>query len=286
MTFPAPYCGRFAPSPTGPLHLGSLSAALASWLDARCHQGKWLIRIEDVDGERQRPGAAQHQLDQLARLGLVPDSPPEWQSRRVEHYAAALDRLRSQGLVYVCHCTRRRLSQAASDGVYPGTCRNLSLAEPGAWRFRVASGVVGFVDRRCGLQQQDVSTMVGDFCLRRRDGWWAYQLAVVVDDAHQGVTHVVRGEDLLDNTARQIQLQRALGLPTPAYLHLPLVRDARGHKLSKADQAPALGALGATIELDLAWQSLGFAAIGADCAAAFLTAALPLWQARYGEARP
>lgn len=250
----AGYRGRFAPSPTGPLHAGSLVAALASWLDARAHGGTWLVRIEDVDTPRCVPGADQLILQQLATCGLVPDEVVLWQSTRGDHYQAALDRLIAQGDAYPCACSRKDIEaalQAAGIGrerhhaaVYPGTCRpehgGLRGREARAWRLKVAPGTLEWQDRRLGPQRQNVAAEVGDFVLRRADGLWAYQLAVVVDDAAQGITHVVRGEDLADNTPRQIRLQQALGLPTPSYLHTPLVRDALGDKLSKQNGAQAL----------------------------------------------
>lgn len=249
------YRGRFAPSPTGPLHAGSLVAALASWLDARAHRGTWLVRIEDVDGPRCVPGADTLILDQLAACGLVSDEPVRWQSARGAAHQAALDRLQAQGDAFACACTRQdieRALQAAgtprerhSAAPYPGTCRpergGLRGRPARAWRFRVpAQAQVTWVDRRLGPQSQNVADAVGDFVVRRADGLWAYQLAVVVDDADQGITHVVRGEDLTDNTPRQILLQRALGLPPLAHLHTPLVRGDNGEKLSKQNGAQPL----------------------------------------------
>ena len=248
------YRGRFAPSPTGPLHAGSLVAALASWLDGRAHGGAWLVRIEDVDTPRCVPGADRLILEQLAACGLVSDEPVCWQSTRGAHYQAALDRLIAQGDAYPCACSRKDIEAALHAAgrhrerhhaaVYPGTCRpergGLQGKAARAWRLQVDPGEMHWQDRRLGAQQQDVAAEVGDFVLRRADGLWAYQLAVVVDDAAQGITHVVRGEDLADNTPRQILLQRALGLPTPSYLHTPLVRDASGEKLSKQNGAKAL----------------------------------------------
>jgi len=240
------YRGRFAPSPTGPLHAGSLVAALASWLDARAHGGQWLVRIEDVDGPRCPPGMAELILGQLDALGLQPDEPPVRQSHRGDLYQAALDRLIASGHAYGCACTRAEIAAAAGprakhgELVYPGTCRKGTNGRPvRAWRFRV-EGHVDWLDRRLGAQSQDLETEVGDFVLKRADGLWAYQLAVVVDDADQGITDIVRGEDLADNTPRQIALQRALGLPTPRYLHTPLVLAEDGHKLSKQNGAAAL----------------------------------------------
>jgi glutamyl-Q tRNA(Asp) synthetase len=240
------YRGRFAPSPTGPLHAGSLVAALASWLDARAQGGRWLVRIEDVDGPRCPPGTDEIILGQLAALGLLPDEPPAWQSRRGDLYQAALDRLIASGAAYGCACTRAEIAAAAGprprhgELVYPGTCRHGTHGRPvRAWRYRV-EGRIDWQDRRLGAQSQDLETEVGDFVLKRADGLWAYQLAVVVDDAEQGITDVVRGEDLADNTPRQIALQRALGLPTPRHLHTPLVLAADGHKLSKQNGAAAI----------------------------------------------
>jgi glutamyl-Q tRNA(Asp) synthetase len=245
------YVGRFAPSPTGPLHAGSLVAALASWLDARANDGRWLVRIEDVDTPRCVPGAAKAILHQLADCGFHPDEAPVWQSARCELYQQALDRLVSGGLAYPCGCSRKDIEEALAalgrphernaELVYPGTCRNGLYGKPArAWRFRAPPGMVAWVDHRLGPQQQDVEHEVGDFVLKRADGLWAYQLAVVVDDALQGVTDVVRGEDLADNTARQILLQRALALPTPRYRHTPLVLGTNSEKLSKQNGAQPL----------------------------------------------
>lgn len=261
---PAPqarYRGRFAPSPTGPLHAGSLVAALASWLDARAHGGHWLVRIEDIDAPRCTPGADAMILAQLAACGLHPDAPPVWQSQRSTHYQAALDTLIAQGQAYGCACTRADIARAHEAAglrkekhgelVYPGTCRpnaqgaqtGLQGRTPRAWRLQVPTGEAGLIhwmDRRLGPQSQALDTAVGDFVVKRADGLWAYQLAVVVDDAAQGITHIVRGEDLADNTPRQIWLQRCLGLPTPTYLHTPLVWGDNGEKLSKQHGAAAL----------------------------------------------
>jgi len=254
-----PYIGRFAPSPTGPLHAGSLVAALASWLDARAHGGQWLVRIEDVDTPRCIPGADQGILQQLATCGLVPDAPVMWQSQRSEAYQAALDTLIATGWAYPCGCSRKDIEDAQvlmghtrerhQASVYPGTCRDgLKGKTARAWRLNVQRVIddlklptpLVWHDRLLGKQQQDVAKEIGDFVLRRADGLWAYQLAVVVDDAAQGITHVVRGADLSDNTARQIVLQHALDLPTPSYLHTPLVLGENGEKLSKQNGAAAL----------------------------------------------
>jgi glutamyl-Q tRNA(Asp) synthetase len=251
MTVGTAYRGRFAPSPTGPLHAGSLVAALASWLDARAHGGTWLVRIEDLDVPRCPPGTDALVLQQLAALGLQPDEPPLWQSQRTAAYEIALQQLADAGVAYPCACSRKdvelalaaagRAPQRNTELVYPGTCRDgLHGHEARAWRMRVPGGPVHWSDRRLGAQQQDVEAAVGDFVLRRADGYFAYQLAVVVDDADQGITHVVRGEDLADNTPRQVLLQQALDVPTPLYLHTPLVLGANGEKLSKQNGAQPL----------------------------------------------
>jgi glutamyl-Q tRNA(Asp) synthetase len=281
------YIGRFAPSPTGPLHAGSLVAALASWLDARAHFGQWLVRIEDVDTPRCVPGADRTILAQLATCGLVSDGPVLWQSQRHDAYQAALQQLIDRGWAYPCGCSRKDIEEAQAQrghhrerhhtSVYPGTCRDgLQGKSARAWRLNVQRvidelqlpPITEWQDRRWGtwkhpaaqvedhaetnahapkgtpppLQplQQNVPYEVGDFVLKRADGLWAYQLAVVVDDAHQGISHVVRGDDLRDNTARQIVLQHALNLPTPQYLHTPLVLADNGEKLSKQNGAQAL----------------------------------------------
>lgn len=255
MSLPSPpggYQGRFAPSPTGLLHRGSLVAALASWLDARSQGGQWRVRIEDVDRPRCTPEAAQGIGLQLQALGLVSDAEVVWQSARDRLYQAAVQRLARQGRVYRCRCSRRDRLQARSaeaalrpaDGYgCPGACwlRHWPLDGPGALRLKVDPDlVVSWADRRLGPQTQAVGQAVGDFILQRSDGLWAYPLAVVVDDADQGITDVVRGEDLADSTAGQIALQRALGLPQPRYLHTPLVVAADGRKLSKQNGAAAL----------------------------------------------
>lgn len=285
------YRGRFAPSPTGPLHAGSLVAALASWLDARAHGGAWLVRIEDVDTPRCVPGADRLILQQLAACGLVHDEPPAWQSTRSALYEDALQRLVASGRAYPCACTRKDIEQALAalgrprqrnaELVYPGTCRGgLQGRAPRAWRFRLAPGETVWTDRRLGPQRQDVEREVGDFILKRADGLYAYQLAVVVDDADQGITHVVRGEDLADNTARQVQLQRALELPSPVYLHTPLVLGANGEKLSKQNGAQPL-----ELSDPLAALAAAGAVLGIRCAAqtvdAWLTQAVVQWAVRW-----
>jgi glutamyl-Q tRNA(Asp) synthetase len=237
------YVGRFAPSPTGPLHFGSLVAALASWLDARAAAGRWLVRIEDLDQRREAAGAADDILRTLERLGLYWDGPVVFQSRRTELYRQALDGLRDR--TFWCGCTRREIADsspgAAADGaqIYPGTCRAGLPAgkQPRALRVRTSSDRIFFRDRVQGDQSQDVASQVGDFVLYRADGIFAYQLAVVVDDAEQAISDVVRGADLLDSTARQIHLQRLLGHAKPRYLHVPMAVNAAGEKLSKQSGA-------------------------------------------------
>jgi glutamyl-Q tRNA(Asp) synthetase len=285
------YVGRFAPSPTGPLHAGSLVAALASYLDARAHGGTWLVRIEDIDEGRSVPGAAEEILDLLARLGMTSDGEVVWQSRRKHLYQAAYDRL--AGHAYPCGCNRREIADSrlgvAPDGaaIYPGTCRH-GLApgrSPRSLRLRVpAAGrdVITFRDRFAGTVSQRLASESGDFVLKRADGYWAYQLAVVVDDADQGVTDVVRGADLLESTPKQIFLQRLLHVPTPRYLHVPVVRNANGEKLSKQTGALAVrpgDAAGAVAALREAAGFLGLDLPPAESPDAFWRAAVPAWAA-------
>jgi glutamyl-Q tRNA(Asp) synthetase len=278
------YRGRFAPSPTGPLHAGSLVAALASWLDARAHGGAWLVRIEDLDPPRELPGAAEDILQTLADFGLESDEPIVRQSRRGALYHTALERLRAAGLVYACKCSRSEVIAAAREhglpaGVYPGTCRELGLADgPGrALRVRVPKEPVSFTDRACGEYVQNLELEVGDFVLRRADGYWSYQLAVVVDDAAQRITDVVRGADLLDNTPRQIALQRMLGLAQPRYLHVPVVLAPDGQKLSKQTGATALDRGDPVSGLQRATAFLGMPPGPARSRAKLLLAAVLWW---------
>ncbi len=284
-----PYIGRFAPSPTGPLHAGSLVAALASYLDARAHHGTWLVRIEDIDEGRSVAGAAEGILALLELLGMHADGEVVWQSRRKPLYQAAAERILEH--TYPCGCNRREIADSrlgfAPDGaaIYPGTCR-YGLAEGRSMRslrLRVPEpgyDLVSFTDRFAGEVTQRLSGESGDFVLKRADGFWAYQLAVVVDDAEQGVTDVVRGADLLDSTPRQIVLQRVLGVPTPRYLHVPVVRNENGEKLSKqtgalavapGDQATAVEALWAAARL------LGLPLMRPASLHAFWQAAIPAW---------
>ena len=296
----APYIGRFAPSPSGPLHMGSLVAAMASYLDAKVHRGTWLLRIEDLDYDRNVEGADMAILATLQRCGMTWDGEATWQSRRLPLYQAALKRLQDDGLVYACGCSRKEihdslLQASAAKGtaaVYPGTCRH-GLA-PGkaarALRLRVPEGpqaVYGFADRWHGTQRQDLAGEVGDFIVLRGDGYWAYQLAVVVDDGVQGITQVVRGADLLDSTPRQLYLQDVLGLPHPGFLHVPVVNNASGEKLSKQTGAIAFdtgthaGELLASALLPAA-RFLGLD-VRADDVEDFWRQAIPAWAQRLAQ---
>ena len=259
------YRGRFAPSPTGPLHFGSLVAAVGSYLDARVQDGEWLVRIEDVDEPRTVPGAADQILHTLEAFGFAWDGEVVIQSRRLDLYHAALSRLQLDGYVYPCACSRSEIAAATTepsvDGglLYPGTCRS-GIAEgkaARAWRLRVPDREFHFVDRVQGESHQNLEREVGDFVLLRADGQYAYQLAVVVDDALQGVNAIVRGVDLLDSTVRQMWLQHCLGLPMPSYAHLPVVVNAAGEKLSKQTRAAAIDPAHAGELLASALQFLG-----------------------------
>jgi glutamyl-Q tRNA(Asp) synthetase len=241
------YRGRFAPSPTGPLHFGSLAAAVGSYLDAKHHHGTWLVRMEDLDTPRCVPGAADDILHTLAAFGLHSDEPVLYQSQRTTVYEDALRQLQAIGAVYRCCCTRKEIADSALHGidgpVYPGTCRNgiPETREARAWRVRTDNGPISFDDALQGRITQHLESEIGDFVVKRADGLFAYQLAVVVDDAAQGITHVVRGADLLASTPRQIYLQRLLEMNTPAYTHLPVAVNANGEKLSKQTLAPGIG---------------------------------------------
>jgi glutamyl-Q tRNA(Asp) synthetase len=274
------YRGRFAPSPTGPLHAGSLLAALGSWLDARKNGGQWLLRIEDLDTPRCIPGTDQQIQEQLLACGLAWDEELTYQSERQGLYQEALERLNQQKLLYPCTCSRQTIANTLEslgiqtprnqEVVYPGTCKPAQLkindlgeigSPKAAWRLALPQHCqIEFMDLALGHQSQDLNTEVGDFVLRRNDGLFTYQLAVVVDDAQQGITHIVRGEDLLSNTARQIHLQKVLGYETPQYLHLPLVLDEYGEKLSKQTLATQINTQDekrALAELRKAAQHLG-----------------------------
>lgn len=318
----SPYVGRFAPSPSGPLHAGSLVAAVASYVDALAAKGTWLVRIEDLDTPRRVEGASQTIIQQLSALGMHAVQPVLYQSERLTAYQVAFDKLQSKGLVYPCGCTRQeiadsvRVSQAPQatqathvihsteetathanmTGVtggfgqilvapkpYPGTCRHglPPNRTARAWRFTVPKQTVTFHDRWCGQQSQNVSNEVGDFVLKRADGIWSYQLAVVVDDAFQGVTDVVRGQDLLDSTARQHLLAHALGYNAPNTLHVPVLYDEFGLKLSKQNHAQALNLEQPLECLTSSWVSLGFAPLSVNHVTAFWYEATLMWRNRF-----
>jgi glutamyl-Q tRNA(Asp) synthetase len=276
------YVGRFAPSPTGPLHFGSLVAAVASWLDARAAGGEWHLRIEDLDAPRTIPGAEGEILRELERLGLHWDGPLVHQSTRTARYEEALSRLRERGFTYRCRCSRREIADSGIHGVdgivYPGSCRNARIPDdvPAAVRFRVGGETIRVTDRVQGELAQDLAREVGDFVIRRRDGPFAYQLAVVVDDADLGVTDIVRGADLLDSTPRQVALQQALGLPAPRYLHVPVALH-EGEKLSKQALAPALDPAQAAQDLSRALRFLGQPAAKSGEPAEMLAQAVRQW---------
>jgi glutamyl-Q tRNA(Asp) synthetase len=274
-----PYRGRFAPSPTGRLHFGSLVAAVGSWLMARAAGGCWFVRIEDLDPPREVPGSDRDILATLDAFGLRSDEPPLYQSRRSAEYAAAFARLRAIDAIYPCWCSRTHL--AASEGVHPASCiaPRDPLREP-SWRLRVPARLIAFDDAIQGRSEQDLAREVGDFVIRRADGWYAYQLAVVVDDAAQGVTDVVRGADLADSTPRQILLQELIGLPRVRYAHLPLVLGEDGRKLSKHEGALDVDANDPLPALRAALAFLGQAVPRERSADATLAAALRDFDAR------
>ncbi len=281
------YRGRFAPSPTGPLHAGSLAAALASWLDARAAGGVWIVRIEDLDPPRAIPGAATEILDTLARFGLESDEPVVFQSTCTALYGTAFARLQAAGLIYGCACSRKDVDEVIHAqgswpaGVYPGTCASGVTGDKPvrAYRVRVPDETISVVDRAAGSYSQQLTRDVGDFVLKRADGLWAYQLAVVVDDGTQKISDVVRGADLLDNTPRQIFLQRVLELQTPRYLHVPLVRNKAGDKLSKQSGAAAIDASRPIEELKRAARHLGLGTVAAATVDGFLQQAVERWRA-------
>lgn len=255
------YIGRYAPSPTGPLHFGSLVAAVGSWLDARAQGGRWLLRMEDLDPPREMPGAADRILRTLEAFGLEWDGPVLYQSRRLDAYAAAEVQLTDMAAAFPCACTRSETADSSVHGpegpIYPGTCRHglTPGREARALRLKAPDEAISFEDGLQGTVTQNLARDIGDFIIRRADGCHAYQLAVVVDDAHQGVTHVVRGADLLLSTPRQLLLQRLLGLPRPHHLHLPIALNQAGEKLSKQTQArPVEG----TDPGQTLWQTLAF----------------------------
>lgn len=279
-----PYVGRFAPSPTGPLHLGSLYAALASYLDARANQGCWLVRMEDVDPPREVAGAADTILRQLEAHGLHWDEPVLYQSQRLEAYREALEHLRRQCLIFPCRCPRARLRSLG--GVYDGLCRQTELSgelsvSDTAIRLVCLEQVINWQDLIRGACQTDLGTEVGDFIVRRRDGLIAYQLAVSVDDAYQNITHVIRGDDLLSSTPKQIHILQLLGQKTPDYGHIPVIQDSRGYKLSKQSFAPAIDSTTPASNLYQCLSLLGLAPprelSGSSCEV-LLQWAIPRWQ--------
>ena len=311
------YTGRFAPSPTGPLHLGSVVAAVASYLDARAHQGRWLVRMEDIDPPREQDGAAQAILQALDALQMVPDEPVTWQSKRTAAYQQALDVLLARGMAYACYCTNRDIRQALAKQcavpvaqlvggnlVYPGTCRpprnKLGKAaritpqqqpapDPArrhSYRLQVTTEALCWQDRPAGLHggepnQENLARDVGDFILRRSDALWAYQLAVVVDDHFNGISCIVRGDDLADSTGRQVYLQQCLALPSPLTLHIPVLRDPQGNKLSKQGGAPAAPVSGSAKDkialLNAALRHLQLAPVAADDLSGFWREAIRRW---------
>jgi glutamyl-Q tRNA(Asp) synthetase len=285
------YTGRFAPSPTGALHQGSLVAALASYLDARAHDGRWLVRMENLDAPRVVENADRVILGQLRSLGLHWDGDILYQSTRLDAYRRAFEQLRAQDLVYGCACTRKEIAEAllrtrghlpAGELPYPGTCRDGTRGRPPrAWRLRVPDGAVSVTDRWTGVLTQDVQRDVGDFVLFRADGLWAYQLAVLVDDAEQGVTDVVRGADLLSSTPRQKVLLDLLGLPMVRWMHVPIVVNNQGQKLSKQTGAAPIDTQHPLKSLQAAWKHLGFDPINASDVPTFLTNATQIWASRW-----
>jgi glutamyl-Q tRNA(Asp) synthetase len=252
------YRGRFAPSPTGPLHFGSLVAAVGSWLFARAAGGTWIVRVEDIDPPREVAGVAADILRTLDAFALVSDEPVMFQSTRRDAYARALAQLQERGLAFECRCSRSDLELLG--GIHPAQCPSLPGERAPAWRARVPDARVGFNDALQGHYAQDLARDVGAFVVQRVEGYFAYQLAVVVDDAAQAISHVVRGADLLDSTPRQIWLQQRLGHPTPGYAHLPLALDAQGRKLSKQDGSRAVDRTDPLPALRAALQFLGFPA--------------------------
>ena len=251
-----PYRGRFAPSPTGPLHLGSLVAAVGSWARARSQHGAWIVRMEDLDPPREVPGAAEDIVRTLEAFGLKSDEPVMYQSRRNDAYRLAFDALKSRDEVFPCWCSRTELE--AFNGIHPERCiASPDASRAPAWRVRVPHESISFVDLSQGPQRQSLRDEVGDFVVLRTEGWFAYQLAVVVDDADQQISEVVRGADLLDSTPRQIYLQRRLGYPTPRYLHMPLVLDDDSRKLSKQDRARPVDRADPIAALRMALEFLG-----------------------------
>jgi len=267
------YVGRFAPSPTGPLHFGSLVAALASFLDARHHQGEWLIRIEDLDPPRELTAAPKEILHQLRSFGLHWDSVPLYQSTRLQAYELTLENLRKKSLTYHCTCSRRSFG-----AIYPGTCRGKNLQDtPDANRIQITKDSISFDDIFQGQQQYNPETEIGDFIIKRKDGLIAYQLAVVVDDHHQGITHVIRGHDLLNSTPRQLYIANLLGFKPAEHGHFPVVLGNDGQKLSKQAKAEAVPLTESMVTLNRALLVLGQPAVTAPTVQKLLTIAIARW---------
>jgi glutamyl-Q tRNA(Asp) synthetase len=286
----APYIGRFAPSPTGPLHLGSLATALGSYLDARLHQGQWLVRIEDIDQGRSKPEFTEDILRSLTAHGLQPDETPKIQSQRHAIYQTALEQLQLRTLTYPCACNRKTLDAVNSgrafgqNRIYPGTCRQGLQAGQSALaiRFRCPTHPIAWHDHRLGPMLENLMQTSGDFVLKRRDGFWAYHFVVVVDDASSEITHIVRGEDLASTTARQIALYEAFGQTPPQYWHLPVILAPDGQKLSKQTGAKAINPETPIDNLNQVWAHFGLPKQSAQQVSAWLSSALPLW-ANYRE---
>lgn len=286
---PSVYTGRFAPSPSGPLHNGSLVAAMASYLDARAHAGRWLLRIEDIDTPRVVAGSDRVIMQQLQLLGMHWDAEPIWQSHCLARYEQAFQHLLERGLIYGCSCTRKEITDSAialglheqGQYPYPGTCRHGTNKPIRAWRLRMPEGIFSYQDRWLGEQSQDIQQAVGDIIIKRADGLFAYQLVVVLDDAEQGITDIVRGQDLMDSTERQICIADYFGFPQARYMHVPLVLDANGRKLSKQNHAQPIDIEHPLNSLSTAWQALGFTPIHALSIDSFWTQATQQWAQRF-----
>ncbi|ETD70028.1 glutamyl-Q-tRNA synthetase [Pelistega indica] len=283
------YTGRFAPSPSGPLHDGSLVAAMASYLDAKAHHGRWLLRIEDIDTPRTVTGADKVIMQQLQALGMHWDGEVIYQSQRLNRYQECFDLLNQQGLIYGCSCTRKIITDNAialgihKSGQYPylGTCRQGAKGIPRAWRLIMPEGLFSFEDRWLGRQEQNIQQEIGDIIIKRADKLFAYQFVVVIDDFDQGVTDIVRGQDILDSTLRQQCIGHYLGFPSIRYLHVPLVMDSEGRKLSKQNHANPINLSNALQSLDKAWRILGFNSFHPKNIEAFWSEAVVHWAQRF-----
>lgn len=286
---PVPYIGRFAPSPSGPLHDGSLAAGMASFLDAKAHRGKWLLRIENIDTPRIVKGSDLVIMQQLHALGMRWDGEVIWQNQRLRHYQSVFEQLIEKQLVYGCSCSRKEIADRAialgrhaqGQYPYPGTCRQGTLNTVRSWRLKMPSDPYSFHDRWLGHQRQNIQEEIGDIIIKRADGLFAYQFVVVVDDADQGITDIVRGQDLLDSTQRQMALMDYLGYPPLRYLHIPLVLDANGRKLSKQNHAQAIDTHHALNSLERAWLHLGFNSFKSNSITDFWQKATARWAHRF-----